>query len=116
MPARQTRSGLQPVMSPSSRKIRPARRPQLAADQIDEARLAGAVRTDDDVAFARLDREADAVGDDKAAERAVEPIGAQQAHARALVRSWRNVPQMPPGKNITQAMKMTPMIISQCSL
>ena len=46
-------------------------RRQLAADLIDQAGLAGAVRTDDDMAFARLDGEVDVIGHDEAAERPV---------------------------------------------
>src|SRR5579863_10427570 len=41
--------------------------PQLAADLIDQARLAGAVRTDDDVALAFPDCQIEIVGDDEAA-------------------------------------------------
>src|SRR4051794_21868072 len=90
---------------------------ELAADLVDQAGLAGAVGSDDDVALARLDREVDVVGDDEASERAAEMIGAQHAHGlRLRSRICRNVPQMPPGKNITQQMKMMPMMASQCSL
>ena len=63
--------------------------------------------------------EVDVVGDDQAAERAVEMFDAQHAHGRRLVataESPRSAPQMPPGKNITQQMKVTPMMASQCSL
>ena len=44
-------------------------RRQLTADLIDQAGLAGAVGTDDDVALALLDGQVDIVGDDEAAER-----------------------------------------------
>src|SRR5262249_28674998 len=42
---------------------------ELAADLVDQAGLAGAVRADDDVALAALDGEIDVVGDDEMAER-----------------------------------------------
>src|SRR5262245_57318509 len=90
---------------------------ELSADLVDQAGLAGAVRPDDDVALARLDGEVDVVGDDETAERAAEMIGAQHAHGLLLrQRTCRSVPQMPPGKNSTQQIKMAPMMASQCSL
>ena len=42
-------------MSRSLSRMRPGARLQLAADLVDQAGLAGAVRADDDVALARLD-------------------------------------------------------------
>src|ERR1700691_4456925 len=47
---------------------------KLAADLVDEACLAGAVGTDDDVPLAVLDREAHVVGDDEVAERALKML------------------------------------------
>jgi hypothetical protein len=44
-------------------------RPQVAADLIEERGLAGAVRTDDQAAFARIDRERYVVRSREAAER-----------------------------------------------
>src|SRR4029077_7806 len=38
---------------------------ELAADLVDQAGFAGAVRTDDDVALARIDGKVDVVGDDQ---------------------------------------------------
>ena len=56
--------------------MRPELGLQLAADLIDQARLAGAVRPDDDMPLARRDIEADIVGHDEAAERLIEMIEA----------------------------------------
>ncbi len=90
---------------------------QLAADLIDQAGLAGTVGPDDDMALAGLDGQVDAIGHDETAERPAQLIGAQYAHATGFrTRTCRNVPQIPPGKNRTQAMKTMPMIRSQCSL
>ena len=50
----------------------PARRPQHAGEQVDEGGLAGAVRSDQGVAGAFLDRERDRIGGDDAAEPLVE--------------------------------------------
>ena len=85
MPARQTRSGRPAGDVGLVEQNLPRGRLQLAADLIDEAGLAGAVRADDDVAFARLNGEVDVVGDDEAAERAAQLIGAQQTHAQRLL-------------------------------
>src|SRR5262249_21957255 len=96
------------------------RRRELAADLVDQAGLAGTVRTDDDVTLARRDGEIDVVGDDEATEGTAQMFDNEDihdAHGRAPPhRSFCTVPQMPPGKNITQQMKMTPMMVSQCSL
>src|SRR5262249_42591852 len=90
---------------------------ELSADLVDQASLAGAVRADDDVAPACFDGEVAVVGDDETAERGAEMIGAQHAHGLRLRQPiCRNVPQMPPGKNSTQQMKIAPMMASQCSL
>src|SRR5262249_16522364 len=90
---------------------------ELPADLVDQPGLAGAGRADDDVTLACLDGEVDVVGDDETAERAAEMIGAQHAHGlRLRQRICRSVPQMPPGKNSTQQMKIAPMMASQCSL
>src|SRR5262249_30847244 len=43
--------------------------PELAGDEVEERRLAGAVRPDDEASLARLDDEVDGVGDAQAAER-----------------------------------------------
>ena len=45
------------------------------------------------------------------------PVRPLVSHGSArLHRSFCSVPQMPPGKNSTQQMNVTPMIKSQCSL
>src|SRR5205823_447848 len=83
---------------------------ELPADLVDQAGFAGAVWTDDDVPFARDNVEADVVGDDKAAERAIETVDPERSHDRTLfMRMSRIAPQMPAGKNITQQMKVMPM-------
>ena len=94
---------------------------ELAADLIDEARLARAIRSDDDVALTSRQDEIEIVGDDQAAERFVEMLDAQDAHCTFLGTAWVHrsfckVPHRPPGKNITQQMKVMPMMASQCSL
>ena len=65
----------------------------------------------------RRDIEADVVGDDQAAERLVEMVEAEHTHFSALCHwIFCKLPHSPPGKNITQQMKVTPMMESQCSL
>ena len=90
---------------------------ELAADLIDKAGLAGAIRPDDDMPLARRDGEVDVIGHHQAAERFVETIEAQQSHGRTpRHRTFCRLPHRPPGKNITQQMKVTPIMASQCSL
>src|SRR5262249_35357266 len=96
-------------------------RPQLTANLVDQAGLAGPVRPDHRMPLAGLDRQVDVVGHHQAAERAAQILDPQHAHAGRHVSRrrhsiCRNVPQMPPGKNSTQPMKTTPMISIQCSL
>jgi hypothetical protein len=86
---------------------------ELATDLVDQARLARAIRSDDDVALASRQDEIEIVGDDQAAERLVEMLDAQDAHCTFLGtarvhRSFCKVPHRPPGKNITQQMKVMP--------
>src|SRR5438105_13403280 len=62
---------------------RPAIGPELAGDQVEERRLAGAVRADDQSPLARLDGEIHRVGDAETAERFVEPADEERAHTPA---------------------------------
>src|SRR5436190_9880534 len=92
-------------------------RRELSADLINQAGFAGAVRADDDVSLAGDNVEADIVGDDETAERAIEMVDPERSHGRALfMRMSRIAPQMPAGKNMTQQIKVMPMMASQCSL
>ena len=90
---------------------------ELPADLVDQAGLAGAIRPDDDMALALGNGEVEIVGDDQAAERAMQMVDAEHVHGGVLRhRMLRSAPQRPLGKNMTQQMKVTPMMASQCSL
>ena len=87
---------------------------ELPADLVDQAGLAGAIRSDDDVALALGHGEVEIVGDDQAAEGALQVIDAEHVHGGVLRhRMLRSAPQRPLGKNMTQQIKVTPMMASQ---
>ena len=73
-PRRARSACAQPVMSWPSSSTRPAVRRQHASDQVDERRLARAVRPDQRMPRAALEREIDVAGDMQRAERAVELV------------------------------------------
>src|SRR5579883_2751199 len=82
-------------------------RPEEAADQVEEGRLAGAVRTDDGAQLAALDRHRHVAHGDEAAEILRDAADVEEAHAAAF-RRCRN-PRSPRGKNITTRTKRRPM-------
>src|SRR5213593_4837737 len=53
---------------------------ELTGDEVEERRLARAVRPDDQTALARLDGEVDGVGHTEAAERLLELVDGQRGH------------------------------------
>ena len=67
-PRRLIRYGGDPAISSPSRRIDPLVGAQAAADQVEQRRLAGAVRTDDRMALAAPDVERDAADDRRRAE------------------------------------------------
>ena len=86
----------------------------MAANLVDQARLAGAVRTDDDVTLAFTDGQAEIVGYYQFAKRTGEMIDGEKGHgADPCLRSFCAMPQMPPGMNMTLKTKAAPMIESQ---
>src|SRR5580693_6509581 len=89
---------------------------ELAADLIDQAGLASAVRTNDDVSLTLADRKRNVIRYREAAKRFVEAVDAQNVHFCARHNPSCPARHIPPGKNITQQMKVMPMTASQCSL
>src|SRR5262249_46351892 len=100
-------------------------RGQFACDQVEKRGLAGAVRPDDQTAFARFDTEVDAVRDAQAAERLAQGRDSQRVHGfasapldtltvplwrlRQIIRNKRALPgTSPSGIKITMATKMAP--------
>src|SRR6202042_3564469 len=73
-------------------------RREQAADQIEERRLAGAVRTDDRAQFARLDGQRYVVDGDQVAKALRCALDLKQGHAFAPLRS---MPRTPRGKKHT---------------
>src|SRR5262249_6282479 len=82
-------------------------------DQVDQRRLAGAVRADQRMASARRQVELDATGDDEGAEALVQTPRRQRptAHARLRAAGMRrtNPPRMPFGRKITTATSSAPI-------
>src|SRR5665213_2450847 len=101
---------------------------QLAGDQVEQRRLAGAVGTDDEAALARRDGEIDAARDAEAAERLLELSDRQRGHGRASSaaraarplnrrRTSRVVPgTKPSGMKMTMATKIAPSSMFQRSI
>ena len=79
--------------------------PEKAADQVEERRLAGAVRADHGAQFAGFDRHRDVVDGDQAAEMFRDVLDPQQAHVVAF---RRMMPSTPRGKNSTISTKNRP--------
>ena len=81
-------------------------RREQAADQIEERRLAGAVRTDDRAQFARLDGQRHVVDGDQAAKALRCALDLKQGHAFAPLRS---MPRTPRGKKRTTSTNTRPI-------
>ena len=88
-------------------------RPQHPGHQIDQRRLAGAVRADQRVARAGRQCQFDVGGDDQRAEAFAQAAGGQRdlAHGLSFRRdeSRDSPPRMPPGNSITTAIKISPI-------
>src|SRR5262249_50998912 len=95
---------------------------EQAGDLVDQRGLAGAVRADHGVQFARADLEMDAVGAGEAAEALVQVVEAQHrlAHGAGLGRNRAPIrshaPISPPRANSTTSTRNGPKIIFQCSV
>ena len=81
-------------------------RREQTADQIEERRLAGAVRTDDRAQFAGLDGQRHVVDGDKAAKALRCALDLKQGHAFAPPRS---MPRTPRGKKRTTSTNTSPI-------
>ena len=81
-------------------------RREEAGDQIEEGRLAGAVRADDGAQLAGLDRHRDIVDGDQAAEMLRDVFDLEQTHDAAF---RRMMPSTPRGKNKTTSTKNRPI-------
>src|ERR1043166_6740149 len=111
----------------AEQRNRSAVRRNLAGDQVEQRRLAGAVRADDQSAFSRCDREGDIRSDVQAAERFAQGADGERAHgfgpasgictavalsgrtARQAERARRAAPgTRPSGMNTTMATKIAP--------
>ena len=88
-------------------------RREQAADQIEERRLAGAVRTDDRAQFAGLNGQRHVVDGDQAAEALRCALDLKQGHAFAPVRS---MPRTPRGKKRTTSTNTRPITDIQFSV
>jgi hypothetical protein len=82
-------------------------RRQVAGDEVEDRRLAGAVGPDERAALARRHLERHAVDGAERAEIAGEALDGQQAHARSPMRP-RSAPTIPPGAKSTNTMKVRP--------
>ena len=98
-------------------------RPQRAGDEIEQGRLAGAVRPDDGGDAIARGGEADAVDGAQAAEadREIARLEHRRGHGGALRTSRRSTagrtsPISPRGRKITAPMNRSPMIIRWCSV
>ena len=98
-PRRLTRYGGAPAISSPLRRIEPLRWTKPAADQIEQRRLAGAVRADDGEALASTDVERDAADDRRRAEALLDAAQLQRGSAESRSRpSMRPYSQLaPPG-------------------
>ena len=95
---------------------------QVPGDEIEQGRLAGAVRADDGGDAALLDAQAHIVGGDKARERLAQACGTR-ASRRALRRqtararaSMARAPTTPPGKANSRTSRMSPSTNGQYSV
>ncbi len=104
---------------------------ELAGDEVEQRRLAGAVGADDEAALARLDGEIDGGGDAQAAEGFLERADGERAHrspfaatgagrgrsARTPQRASRTEPGTnPSGMKMTMATKIAPSTKFQRSI
>src|SRR5262245_20005441 len=92
----------------------PGIRPQHAGHQVDQGRLAGAVRADQRVARTLRQHEVDAARDHERAEALVEPTGGEHRHGHARFRrhdapSRMSPPRIPLGRSITTATSSNPI-------
>src|SRR5262249_34612251 len=96
-------------------------RREMAADQIDERGLAGAVRTHQREKFALVDGEIHAIAGVDIAELFAEIDGLQKDHAdfsfgRSLAVAAESAPTMPVGKSMTSSTRTTPSRSCQYSV
>src|SRR5207248_3105052 len=89
--------------------------PQMAGDEIEERRLAGAIGTDDGVVLACFQLEGDVARGDEAGKRLPQPVDMEhRAHARpqrSLMRATR--PISPSGSTSTMTSKISPSTVGQ---
>src|SRR5712692_8982431 len=92
-------------------------RAELAGDEVEQRRLARAIRADDEPALPRLNAQAHVGGDAEAAEPLLEPANGQRAHRPRTRRASRTAPgTSPSGMNTTMATKMAPRTKFQRSM
>ena len=101
-------------MSRPAKRMAAGIRQQLPGELADQRGLAGAVRADDRVQFARRDIERQVVGRDDAAEPPHQIFNAKQAAQPRL--SLPSNPMMPPRPNSTISSSSGPMISAQYSV
>ena len=106
-------SGGSAVMSAAVEQNAAGVRPQHAGHEIDQRRLAGAVRADQRIARAGRQCQFDVGSNDQRAEALEKAAGGQRdlTHGFSLVRGVSNEspPRMPFGSSMTTAIKMSPI-------
>src|SRR4051794_8248827 len=89
----------------------------LTRQDIEQRRLAGAVRSDESAALGALDRQADIIKCEKALKTAGHLLGHKEAHrGRSRLMEYVISPQIPPRANITTPINISAMIVAQRSV